>query len=69
MVTVGQKVKFDPFQHIGGYGASDLRGKKVTGTVVEVYPANGWFSVKYGESGARISFMYDDIGKDVKILK
>ena len=69
MIQVGQKVKFDPFQHIGGYGASDLRGKRVTGTVVEVHEKHGWFSVEYGKPAARTSFVFDDIGKDVKILK
>ena len=69
MITVGQKVKFDPFQHVGGYGTSDLLGTKVTGTVVEVHEDHRWFSVEYGDPKQRTSFLFDDIGKDVKILK
>lgn len=68
MITVGEKVQFDPFKVITGF-ASDLnRGKMMTGTVVMVNYENKWFSVEYdcGGTKQRISFKFWDIGKSVK---
>ena len=64
MIKVGQKVRFDPSRFWIGYAVEDCRGD-VTGTVVMVNHKHGWFSVKYGD--LRTSFMFSQIGKDVKI--
>lgn len=69
MITVDEKVQFDPFEVITGF-ASDLnRGKMVAGTVVYVNYANKWFSVEYEGRGGkqRISFKFCDIGKAVNV--
>ena len=69
MITVDDKVQFDPFEVITGF-ASDLnRGKIMTGTVVMVNYANKWFSVEFdcGGTKQRLSFKFSQIGKDVKI--
>lgn len=69
MITVDEKVQFDPFEVITGF-ASDLnRGNIVTGTVVMVNYANKWFSVEYDCSGTkqRVSFKFCDIGKTVRV--
>ena len=63
MIKVGQKVKFDPFIHMKGYNITDVR-VMVTGTVVAVY--DRWFSVTWG-NGLRTSYMFNDIGREVKI--
>lgn len=65
MIAVGQKVKFDPLQHIKGF-SSELHDKKlVTGTVVYVNYPHTWFSVEY--NGQRFSFKFSEIGKDVNL--
>lgn len=68
-VKVGQKVRFDPLKHIGGYGAENVRGHYVMGTVVEVHEQHQWFSVEYDCFGVkqRASFKFIQIGKDVFI--
>ena len=68
MIKVGQKVRFDPFDFIVGYGAEVIRGNHVTGTVVMVNEPHKWFSVEYGDPKARISFKFCDIGQRVKIV-
>ena len=67
MIRVGQKVRFDPFKEIAGFGSNDNRGKPVTGTVVMVNVPHKWFSVEYGNPKARASFKFCDIGKVVNI--
>ncbi len=67
MIKVGQKVRFDPFAEVMGFGIEENRGDYVTGTVVAVYPRGQWFSVEYGNPIARTSFKFCDIGKEVKI--
>lgn len=67
MVVVGDTVKFDPFEHLMGFGACDNRGKLVTGTVVMVNYEHKWFSVEYGNPKLRTSFKFCDIGRAVKI--
>ena len=67
MVVVGDKVKFDPFEDITGFGSSDNRGKLVTGTVVLVNYEHKWFSVEYGNPKMRTSFKFCDIGNEVMI--
>lgn len=67
MVCVDDKVKFDPFEFITGFGVSDYKGNYVTGTVVSVNYGHKWFSVEYGCPALRTSFNFCDIGKSVKI--
>ena len=66
-VTIGAKVRFDPFAWINGYGVDDLR-HDVTGTVVEINKGHKWFSVEYGDPKQRTSFNFADIGKTVKLI-
>ena len=67
MITVGDKVRFDPFQHIAGQDINCLRGD-VCGEVVEVNYKHKWFSVEYGYPKLRTSFKFTDIGQDVKVV-
>ena len=67
MIKVGQKVRFDPFKELKGFGAEDHRGEFVTGTVVMVNEPHKWFSVEYGDPKQRTSFKFSQIGKDVLI--
>lgn len=69
MITIGDKVQFDPFKDITGFASEDNRGKIVTGTVVLINYENKWFSVEYecGGEKQRISFKFSQIGKDVLI--
>ena len=66
MITVDEKVHFDPFATMTGFASEDNKGKIVTGTVVEVNYRNKWFSVEYGCPAMRTSFKFCDIGKLVK---
>ena len=67
MIKVGQKVRFDPFEYLTGFGASDNRGNIVTGTIVMVNNPHGWFSVEYGDPKMRASFKFCDIGEAVTV--
>lgn len=67
MITIDDKVKFDPFKEITGFASEDNRGQNVTGTVVMVNYENKWFSVEYGCPAMRTSFKFSQIGKDVLI--
>jgi hypothetical protein len=69
MITVDEKVQFDPFKEITGFASEDNKGKLVTGTVVLVNYENKWFSVEYecGGEKQRASFKFCQIGKDVLI--
>ena len=67
MIKVGQKVRFDPFKELKGFGAEDNRGNYVTGTVVMVNAPHKWFSVEYGNPNMRTSFNFSDIGSVVKV--
>lgn len=66
MIRVGQKVTFDPYLEITGFGVEACR-KQVTGVVVEVYEDHKWFSVVYGDPKQRTSFNFADIGKTVTV--
>lgn len=66
-IEPGQKVRFDPFETVFGYGVDAIRGM-VTGTIVKVYPEHKWFSVVYGEPMQRISFKFCDVGGRVKFV-
>ena len=66
-VTVGQKVRFDPFETSIGFGIDDLRCE-VEGTVVEIHPEHKWFSVVYGDPKQRTSFKFWEIGERVSVI-
>ena len=67
MVKVGQKVQFDPFRYITGYGAMGIRGQVTTGTIVYINRKHKWFSVEYGKHKLRTSFKFWDIGRVVTV--
>lgn len=67
MIVVGDRVRFDPFQHDKGQDIGFYRGN-VPGEVVEVNYKNKWFSVEYGCPAMRTSFKFADIGKDVIVV-
>jgi hypothetical protein len=67
MITIDDKVQFDPFYAITGFASEDNKGKLVTGTVVMVNYANKWFSVEYGVRKTRTSFKFCDIGQVVTV--
>lgn len=66
-VKLGQKVRFDPFVHVLGFGVDECR-EEVEGTVVEIYPEHKWFSVEYGDTKQRISFKFFEIGERVMLV-
>ena len=68
MIQVGQKVRFDPLKYATGFGAYEVRGVYVTGTVVMVNAPHRWFLVQYGEN-QRTSFKFSEIGQNVHICK
>lgn len=65
MISVGQKVRFDPFDDLTGFGMGEMRGNLVSGTVVYINEKHHWFSVGYGK--LRTSFHFCQIGKDVQL--
>jgi hypothetical protein len=67
-ITVGEKVLFDPFETLTGFGSEDNRGEIVRGIVVLVNNAHKWFSVEYSCGGVKqkTSFKFSQIGKDVR---
>lgn len=67
MIVVGDKVRFDPFQHDRGQDIGYYRGN-VPGEVVEVNYKHKWFSVEYGCPAMRTSFKFCDIGDEVKVV-
>ena len=67
MITVGEKVCFDPFEYIKGQDIAFYR-KNIIGEVVEVNYKHKWFSVEYGCPAMRTSFKFCDIGTEVKIV-
>lgn len=66
MIKLGQKVYFDPFVDLRGFSSDLNRGQKVTGEVVYINKRHNWFSVAF-RGNQRISFMFSQLGKDVKI--
>lgn len=66
-VSVGQTVRFDPFETAVGFGVDSVRGE-VEGTVVEIFPEHKWFSVEYGDPKQRTSFKFCDIGERVMLV-
>lgn len=67
MIKVGQKVKFDPFDCLTGYG-TEVTHRKVTGKVVFVNARHRWFEVVDNKGKSRTTFHFCDIGKKVKLL-
>lgn len=68
MIKIGQKVKFKPFKGLQTGGLGDATNIVVTGTVKYINSRNRWFSVEYDDdSKMRISYNFDDIGKDVRL--
>lgn len=67
LVTIGQKVRFDPFETGFGFGIDDCRGE-VEGTVVEIHKAHKWFGVEYGNPKQRTSFKFCEVGKSVILI-
>lgn len=63
-VSIGQKVRFDPFEEVHGFGVDECRDE-VEGTVVEIHKDHKWFSVEYGFPKMRTSFKFSDIGQVV----
>lgn len=68
MVKVGQRVRFDPYSYVTGWGSESFRGKMVKGTVVMVNEPHKWFSVEFGEPKSRISFKFCDMGQVVSLI-
>lgn len=70
MIKVGQKVRFNPFLGCRQYGFSYM-SDDLEGVVHYVHPTNRWFNVKYdgGDGMVLTGFKFDDIGKNVKIVK
>ena len=66
MITVGDKVVFDPYHTIDGQDRGFLP-RNVRGEVVEVNYAHKWFSVEYGCPALRTSFKFCDIGTEVRV--
>ena len=66
MVVIGDKVRFDPFEHDRCTDVGFYRGG-VIGEVVEVNYDHKWFSVEYGNPKMRTSFNFCDIGSVVKV--
>ena len=62
---LGRTAVFDPFLDDNGQGHKEL-SYKVSGKVVYVNLKHRWFSVQYGKM--RMSFLFHDIGRKVKIL-
>ena len=65
MISVGQKVRFDPLAAIR---TQKETAEYVTGTVVFVSEPHKWFSVKYGEDNLA-SFKFYEVGQAVHICK
>ena len=66
VVSIGQKVRFDPFETSLGFGVDECR-VEVEGTVVAIYPEHKWFSVAYGEPRQLTSFKFFEIGERVML--
>lgn len=70
MIKPGQKVCFNPFHGVRQYGLGSVNDI-VDGVVHYVHPTHGWFNVKYDNGGYTqlLGFRFDDIGKNVKLVK
>lgn len=61
MVKLGQKVRFDPFYNLSGFG--DVCGHFVEGTVILIHPTHEYFTVSYelGDKTQYMSFKFNDL--------
>ena len=66
MISIGQKVKYDPLADLKGFGMADFHCE-TTGTVVYINEKHHWFSVVHDETKLRTSFHFCQIGRDVKV--
>ena len=66
MIKVGQRVKYDPFKAMFGFGVCEVR-QIATGVVTYINHEHGWFMAE--SNGVRTTFNFFDIGKDVRIVK
>lgn len=66
MITIGQRVQYDPLGHarLAGFTGVHI---KATGTVVYVNYPHRWFEAE-DKNGFRTSFKFDDIGDRVRII-
>lgn len=69
MIKVGQKVRINPFKDIRSYGMV-MTDETVDGVVWYVHPTHQYFTVEYdcGNGLQKISYRFDDIGKNVKLV-
>lgn len=65
MISVGQKVRFDPLAAIR---TQKETAEYITGTVALVSEPHKWFSVQYG-GNKRASFKFYEVGQVVHICK
>ena len=73
MIKLGQKVRFNPYEDMRGYGVGLIRGD-LTGTVILVHPSHRYFIAEYGDGEAKFktSFKFNDVygqQKSVYIVK
>ena len=62
---IGQRVRFDPLRALGRMDPKEA-DLTVTGTVIYIHRAHGWFLLRYGP-GLRMGFRFDDIGVGVTL--
>jgi len=66
-VTIGQKVRFDPFETGYGFGIEECRCE-IEGFIVEINREHKWFGVEYGDPKQRTSYKFSDVGKSVILV-
>ena len=63
-LTIGQKVRFDPFATDMCHNIGEIRCE-VVGIIVEIHKGHKWFGVEYGDQKLRTSFKFCEVGKTV----
>ena len=69
MITLGQKVEFNPLEGVTLWG--NLCRDRVEGTVIFIHEKNNWFMAEYTNNAGdrlKIGFNFCDIGKTVKLI-
>lgn len=69
MISIGQKVKFDPLREINMVGQTDKRDKRknvvggyINGVVIYINKPHRWFLVEYNDDPKiRMGFKFDDL--------
>ena len=71
MITVGQKVKFNPYENTSVPMLKRELNRPVTATVTYVNEENSYFLAEYDAPGSKIKmgFKFCDIGEVVTIIK